>query len=213
MNKTLGMSNGNQIKPYRFVPRRDWDANCVAKSLSNICRYNGHLGWMSVAEHCLIVSRIMAERCNAARVAGIGDGDRNGWRMVGLLHDTMESVFGDITTPVKYHPDFDYLRFIENKYLTEVYLMHNLFPTKKLLEELHAADKFAMSVELECLGYYTSPMWKEHIEAYPADFYPEVIALGIRNEEAELLWLEAYNKLKEKVSNVEITRQDRSQPK
>lgn len=193
-SKVLGLANGEAVDPYNYVPSIHFDPKSVARSLSNICRYNGHYGWMSVAEHCLIVSNIMGYRYNDYPTLATTE-DKAQWRMLGLLHDSMESVFGDITSPVKGHPDFENLRQTEHAYLIGLYTMHGIYPFRNVLDELHAADRYAMSVEIEHLGYYTNKHWKHHTYLYPREYYPDVYAVGITNERAELLWLEAYEKL------------------
>jgi hypothetical protein len=189
MSKLLSLSNNKPVNPYEFDVRRDFEPEVAARSLSNICRYVGHHGWMSVAEHSLIVANIMRFRWDYSVTTDL----QHDWRMLGLLHDSMEMLFGDIPTPVKSHPNFDFLRALENKYLREVFTLHKLFPTRTVLEELHTADRFAMSIELEHLGQYNNPTWYEHFSKYPREQYPHVNALGIEASEAEGMWLLAYN--------------------
>jgi hypothetical protein len=208
MSKVLGMSNGKVIDPYDFKPARDFYKNCVAKSLSNICRYNGHLGWISVAEHCLIVKQIMELR-HAETYTGNESADD--WALLGLLHDSFESVIGDIVTPVKHHPMFAALRRMEDDALTQIFRMHGLCLSSDAATNLQAADRYAMSVEVEHLGYYGKPEWYHHTVMYPADRYPEVIALGVRNKDAEWLWLEAYNKIQERRNYGKIARQGKTE--
>jgi 5'-deoxynucleotidase YfbR-like HD superfamily hydrolase len=66
-----------------------YDVGAVAHSLSHICRFTGHCRkFYSVAEHSILVSRIMEDM-------GLGD------PMEGLLHDGVESVLADVARPVK----------------------------------------------------------------------------------------------------------------
>ena len=65
-----------------------FDIGAVAHSLSMICRFTGHCRkFYSVAEHSILVSRIME--------------DTGGDPMEGLLHDATESVLADIARPAK----------------------------------------------------------------------------------------------------------------
>lgn len=66
-----------------------WDIGAIAHSLSLVCRFNGQCRkFYSVAEHSVLVSRIMEDQ-------GLGD------PMEGLLHDGVESVLSDVVRPAK----------------------------------------------------------------------------------------------------------------
>jgi hypothetical protein len=66
-----------------------YDVGAIAHSLSHICRFTGHSRkFYSVAEHSVLVSRIMEDQ-------GLGD------PMEGLLHDGVESVLADVARPIK----------------------------------------------------------------------------------------------------------------
>jgi len=66
-----------------------WDIGAIAHALSMICRFTGHCRkFYSVAEHSILVSRIMEDQ-------GLGD------PMEGLLHDGVESVLADVARPAK----------------------------------------------------------------------------------------------------------------
>lgn len=57
----------------------------MAFALSNICRYTGHTEFYSVAQHSVIVSRIVPKSM----------------ALEGLLHDGIESVMNDMSGPLK----------------------------------------------------------------------------------------------------------------
>jgi hypothetical protein len=66
-----------------------FDIGAIAHSLSMQCRFTGHCRkFYSVAEHSILVSRIMEDQ-------GLGD------PMEGLLHDATESVLADVARPAK----------------------------------------------------------------------------------------------------------------
>jgi uncharacterized protein len=66
-----------------------YDIGAIAHALSHICRFTGHSRkFYSVAEHSILVSRIMEDQ-------GLGD------PMEGLMHDGVESVLADVARPIK----------------------------------------------------------------------------------------------------------------
>ena len=63
----------------------------IARSLSNLCRFNGHLEtFYSVAEHAVRVSKKLEEWGMTKTI-----------QFLGLHHDDMESIIGDIPSPQK----------------------------------------------------------------------------------------------------------------
>lgn len=92
------------VDPFDFQPD---DANLVdiANSLARQCRYTGHVaGFISVAEHSVAVSRLLAERGESRLV-----------QATGLLHDASEVYLGDIAGPIKRLPAFDAYREAEQR--------------------------------------------------------------------------------------------------
>ena len=66
-----------------------FDIDDIATSLGNICRFNGHVYFYSVAEHSVRVAELVG------REYGIRGA------LVGLLHDATEAYMGDIPKPQK----------------------------------------------------------------------------------------------------------------
>lgn len=78
---------------FPFLNPKDEDINIhdIAFSLSNQCRFNGHVQYYSVAEHCIMVSSMLPP-------------DK---QLAGLMHDAAEAYLSDIPSPVKaYLPDY-----------------------------------------------------------------------------------------------------------
>lgn len=70
-----------------------WSYNIetIAQSLSNICRFNGHIeNFYSVAEHAVRVTKVLRSWGASELV-----------QFLGLHHDDMESIIGDIPSPHK----------------------------------------------------------------------------------------------------------------
>lgn len=199
----IGTAFGGSINPFKFNAKEEFDYKVVARSLSNICRFTGHYGFISVAEHSVLVRWIMVNRYWSYPN---GPFDRGGdsvqstvWGLVGLLHDASESIIGDISSPVKGHPDFDNLRKMEDGYIKDILEIHGIKPTKYLWEELHRADKYALAVEVVALGQADNPVWADYLNKWRPDHWRNQYNIGPRlhtelwtPEKAERQWLKYY---------------------
>jgi hypothetical protein len=68
------------------------DAADIARALANLCRFGGHSRvFYSVAQHCVIVSRIVEERGGDVEDA-----------YAALMHDAGEAYLGDMPHPLKH---------------------------------------------------------------------------------------------------------------
>lgn len=68
-----------------------FDIDVISKSLSNLCRFGGHINFYSVAEHSIRVADWLRKSGASTRVV-----------LIGLLHDATETYLGDITRPLKH---------------------------------------------------------------------------------------------------------------
>lgn len=112
----------------------------IAHALSNLCRYNGHSRkFYSVAEHAVLVSRIIRERWPDDVEA----------RWAGLHHDDTEAYVGDVTTPLKVLlPKF--MR-IEDVVSRDIAVEFNVKWTARTIERVKIADKIALATEARLL--------------------------------------------------------------
>lgn len=102
----------------------------IARSLSHICRYNGHVpSFYSVAEHSVRVAWQLRFWGYPLEV-----------QMTGLLHDAAEAYVGDMVRPLKRLPDIGALhREMENRVSV---LLHEKFGgVHPHPEEVHRADR------------------------------------------------------------------------
>lgn len=120
----------------------DVRAEDVARSLSHICRYNGHVpSFYSVAEHCLRVARWLRL---ATRPVGITSqimvpDSGPSLQLTGLLHDAAEAYVGDMIRPLKKHPEMGgYHQIIEERNAAAIHqALGGLWPYPDLV---HQAD-------------------------------------------------------------------------
>ena len=113
----------------------------VARSLSNICRFGGHVQtFYSVAQHSVHVS----ELCNTADAKE------------GLLHDAPEGYIGDMVRPLKYTDAMTPFREIEEineKVIVEKFKLQSIMPPS-----VKYADN--VTVVAEALRLFTPhPQW------------------------------------------------------
>lgn len=111
----------------RFHPNKpstdDVDIIDIARALSMQCRFNGHIKrFYSVAEHSVLVSRIVEERYSAA-AKGRWPYDRDDLYsrakcanivLKALLHDASEAYLGDMVRPLKMLPELEAFRRIDS---------------------------------------------------------------------------------------------------
>ena len=114
----------------------------IAHSLSNLCRFTGHVKrFLSVAEHCFNVSLI----CNPEDA------------LPGLLHDAPEAYLNDLASPLKYLPGMEEYRRLEAKIQG---VICEVFGLKKLeTQDVIRADKLMLNIEARDLLGPTMTGW------------------------------------------------------
>lgn len=108
----------------------DFDIEDIAFSLSNQCRFNGHVRFYSVAEHSLWVGSKLPLHLQLA----------------GLLHDASEAYLSDVPTPVKQClPDYKKIEANLQKLIDEK------FNINTQIDEVFFWDKKAVYTEAHFL--------------------------------------------------------------
>lgn len=83
--------SGRWVNPFDPDPAQ-LDAGDIARALANQCRFGGHSRvFYSVAQHCVIVSRVVEER--GGDVEDV---------FAALMHDAGEAYLGDMPHPLKH---------------------------------------------------------------------------------------------------------------
>lgn len=146
----------------------EWEGNSrigiidVAFSLAHINRYTGHRGNYTVAQHSVMVSRLVPPE----------------WALEGLMHDAVEMILSDISSPVKqYLPDYKALyKSIEKGWLVPHFgLKYPFDPCVK------AADLIMGSTEKRDIGNHALMLMnEEHDGDGTWDIYEKVTPLAQR---------------------------------
>ncbi len=162
-----------------------YDINDIAYSLSNICRFTGHCKrFYSVAEHSMLVARIM-------QYFEMGD------PLEGLLHDSVESVIGDLNSPIKsLLTDYKELE----SYL-DVAMRSQFNLPLRMAQPCKTADLVALCIEAKALVMSGGQNWpcfadpiKEMAEAYPDNAKP-TFANFIESDYWVIKFMQAYRQL------------------
>ncbi|MGH6985714.1 MAG: HD family hydrolase [Caulobacteraceae bacterium] len=120
----------------------DIEIEDIAHGLARVARWNGQtLGDhpFSVAQHCIVVERILARRKPGLAPA---------WRLAALLHDAAEYVIGDMISPFKAALGYDYKSF-EDRLQSAIHIRFGL--PARAPEDIHelikAADRSSAFLE------------------------------------------------------------------
>ena len=114
----------------------------IAHGLARVARWNGQTSGdhaFSVAQHCLLVERIVAARDPAAPPRDL---------LAALLHDAPEYVIGDMISPLKRFVGGEY-KAVEARLLQAIHLRFGLAadPAPRLRARIKQADRAAAYLE------------------------------------------------------------------
>ncbi len=166
----------------------DIEIEDIAHGLARVARWNGQTKGahaFSVAQHCLLVERLVAElRPGASRAV----------RLAALLHDAAEYVIGDLISPFKAAVGLDYKAF-ENRLLGAIHLRFGL-PTRMLAETaalIKHADQIAAYFEATQLAGFTEKEARTFFGNPRGVKPPRLISLA--TTEAQAQYLERFRRL------------------
>jgi hypothetical protein len=143
----------------------------IAWSLSNICRFNGHSDFISVALHSINVAKVIEERFNGSKEQ----------QLAGLLHDAAEAYLCDIPTPIKMRPEFAFYREAERRLQNMIYEKFGPVMDRDTEEMVEKADKTCLNYEIKKYMFREQFAFRlEEQEPFAAGFLDKAKALGAR---------------------------------
>jgi len=127
----MTVASGQVVNPMNLQDD-DIHLRDIAFSLAKTCRYNGHCGgFYSVAEHSIIMSKIVPADC----------------AMWALLHDASEAYCGDLILPIKQLlPEF---KELEDKIHDSIVRRFNLNITEEMHRKVKVADQYMALTEIQ----------------------------------------------------------------
>jgi hypothetical protein len=155
------------LRPHEMT----FDIEVIANALSNICRYTGHVDrYYSVAEHCVLVSRIVPPR----------------YALEGLLHDASEAYVGDVSSPLKrLLPDYRKIEDNVQDALAKAFGLVYPYP-----KEIHDADKRLYWAERATVAPGPDKLWHQDLRATR-----KVTPSGMSPTMARRMFLQRYKEL------------------
>ncbi len=163
----------------------------IARALSNICRYGGHLPrFYSVAQHSVIVSQYVIRHLGKLNVTAKIEAS-----LWGLLHDAGEAYVGDVIWPIKaFGGVADRMIEAEERVMRcvcEAFMMHPDMPTI-----VKTADSSVLLAEArDFLGREIMEVMNERIGGPGIEPWPEARIEPSMPEAAEALFIERWTQL------------------
>ena len=167
-------------RPEDFVGKADE----IAEHLSKKCRFAGAtVGFYSVAEHCVHVSRWAETKFMLAE-------ERNLAAWHGLFHDAAEAYLVDVPRPIKYGIEsMAAYREVEHRVTAAIYEAFSIDLVVDVEARVEAADKEVLAAECDVL--MINPSWSQLPGYTPASITIDHLEWW----EARSLWLQRYRQL------------------
>jgi uncharacterized protein len=177
---------GRKVWPLDMRPE-DIDIVDIAHSLSNQCRFSGHVShFYSVAMHSFLVSM----NCDLED------------RLWGLLHDAAEAYLVDLPRPLKNLPEFGIYREAEAALMKVICRKFSL--PEAMPASVSKADDMLLATEANMLLYPVHPDWIKWVAKTPKceDRYTtSSISFSWSPEEVKMLFLGRFKELHPASSN------------
>jgi 5'-deoxynucleotidase YfbR-like HD superfamily hydrolase len=126
--------SGRWVNPFEPDPEQ-LDAGDIARALGNLCRFGGHSRvFYSVAQHSVIVSRLVEERGGDAEDA-----------FAALMHDATEAYLGDMPHPIKHRSPLGAAFKAAEEHLEQA--INARFGVKSDVPEIKRADRALLATE------------------------------------------------------------------
>src|SRR5918992_3349242 len=126
--------SGRWVNPFDPDPEQ-LDAGDIARALANLCRFGGHSRtFYSVAQHSVIVSRLVEERTADAEDA-----------FAALMHDATEAYLGDMPHPLKHRSPLGAAYRAAEDHLEKA--INERFRIKPGVPEIKRVDKALLAAE------------------------------------------------------------------
>jgi 5'-nucleotidase len=126
--------SGRRVNPFDPDPGQ-LDEGDIARALGNLCRFGGHSRvFYSVAQHCVIVSRVVEERGGDVEDA-----------FAALMHDAGEAYLGDMPHPLKHRSALGAAFRDAESRLEET--IRDRFGIKANVPEIKAVDRALLATE------------------------------------------------------------------
>src|ERR671916_3098204 len=134
--------SGRWVNPFDPDPEQ-LDAGDIARALANQCRFGGHSRvFYSVAQHSVIVSRLVEERGGDAEDV-----------FAALMHDATEAYLGDMPHPIKHRSPLGAAFKAAEDDLERA--IRDRFAIRAAVSEIKRADRALLATERRALSAET----------------------------------------------------------
>lgn len=188
VRRSIAVFDGQLVDPFT-VTHLDgvFRVETIAHALSMLCRYGGHVSsFYSVAEHCLLVERIIDMRTQEYHNAS---SLRLALRREALVHDAAEAYLIDLPAPFKRLHDMAHYRAADARLSSEFRLWFGLHAVESAM--VKDIDVEIRGTEARQLFRVIHPEW----EANLAPVIPGIQCGTMSPIEAKVAWLAKFREL------------------